>query len=101
MNARKMMLVVGGPHDGVAVEVEDYTYVVRLPLPMEIKPIEEMGTEQVPVQARFALYYRTGFTIQDKDGTAVQIEFLRYGDLSEREAIERRLLPDTQLSTRQ
>lgn len=87
MDARKMMLVIGGEHDGASVEVEDYTFAVRLPLTPTAEEIEK-GAPQ-----RFALYYRTTIHIPDDDGSAHEIEFLRSGKLTTKQAIEARLLP--------
>lgn len=94
MDARKMMLVIGGEHDGAEVEVEDYTYAVRLPLPFDEAELETMRVGKEPPQ-RFALYYRSSITLQDEtDGSLHQIEFLRAGTMTTRQAVERRLLPE-------
>jgi len=88
MDAKKMMLVIGGEHDGAAVEVEDYTFAVRLPL-MPTPDDTAEGTQ------RYALYTRATIQLLDDDGTSFIIEFLRGNKMTTKAAIEARLLPST------
>lgn len=87
IDAKKMMRVIGGEHDGATVEVEDYTFAIRLPLPMSATA----GDDEAQ---RFALYYRASISLEDDDGSLHQVEFLRAGTVSVREAVMSRLAPD-------
>lgn len=95
MDAKKMMLVIGGDHNDAQVEVEDYTFAVRLPLPFTNEELQRVKEGDVAVEQRYALYYRASIRVMDDDGLIHQIEFLRPGSVTVRQALESRLTPQS------